>query len=113
MRRTIAGSRNLITGASQGIGKALTEEAVRRGAQVLAVARSGELLEQLREPLRNHKGSLHVLTGDVTSPEDRQRMADAIREHFGALDVLVNNAGGQLLRHHGNNAGAVAVAPRG
>jgi short-subunit dehydrogenase len=93
MRRTIAGSRILITGASQGIGKALTEETVRRGGQVLAVARSADLLEQLREPLRNQKGTLHILTGDITSSEVRQRMADAVHDQFGALDILINNAG--------------------
>jgi short-subunit dehydrogenase len=89
----IAGSRILITGASQGIGKALTVEAVRRGARVLAVARSGDLLDQLQEAVRDHKGTLHLLVGDVTSPEDRQRMADAARDQLGGLDVLVNNAG--------------------
>jgi short-subunit dehydrogenase len=93
MRRKIAGSRILITGASQGIGKALTGEAVRRGGRVLAVARSADLLEQLCEPLRDARGALHVLAGDVTSPDDRRRMAAAVQEHFGALDVLVNNAG--------------------
>jgi short-subunit dehydrogenase len=93
MRRTIVGSRILITGASQGIGKALTEEAVRRGGRVLAVARSADLLEQLREPLRTAKGSLHLLTGDVTSPDDRRRMAEAVQQQLGGLDVLINNAG--------------------
>jgi short-subunit dehydrogenase len=89
----IAGSRILITGASQGIGKALTVEAVRRGARVLAVARSGDLLDQLQDSVHDHKGTLHHLVGDVTSPEDRQRMADAARDQLGGLDVLVNNAG--------------------
>jgi short-subunit dehydrogenase len=93
MRRSIAGSRLLITGASQGIGKALAEEAVRRGGRVLAVARSIDLLEQLRESLRDAKGSLHPLTGDVTSPDDRQHMAEAARHDLGGLDVLINNAG--------------------
>jgi short-subunit dehydrogenase len=93
MRRIIAGSRILITGASQGIGKALAEEAVRHGGHVLAVARSTDLLEQLREALHEAKGTLHVLVGDVTSPDDRRRMADAARDRLGGLDVLINNAG--------------------
>jgi short-subunit dehydrogenase len=87
------GSRILITGASQGIGRALTEEAVRRGGRVLAVARSGDLLQQLQEPLRDQKGALHFLVGDVTSPEDRRRMAEAAGNRLGGLDVLINNAG--------------------
>src|SRR4051794_20116518 len=44
-RRTISGSRMLITGASQGIGKALAERAAARGAKVLVCARKVELLE--------------------------------------------------------------------
>ncbi len=92
-KRTINGLRMLITGASQGIGKALTETAAARGAKVLAVARSQDLLDQLS---REAKAKGHILEGvraDVTSPEDRQRMVDTAMDHFGGLDCLVNNAG--------------------
>ena len=51
-RRTIAGLRILITGASQGIGRALAELAARRGARVLAAARSRELLDELAQGVR-------------------------------------------------------------
>jgi short-subunit dehydrogenase len=92
-RRTIAGSRMLITGASQGIGRALALAAARRGARVLAAARSDELLSQLADEAHAAGGTLEVVRADVTSAEDRQRMADAALRHFGGLDVLVNNAG--------------------
>lgn len=91
-RRSVAGSSMLITGASQGIGQALTEAALKRGARVLAVARSEELLNELAAKHAN--APLHTLKCDITSAEDRQRMADAVDRHFsGALDILVNNAG--------------------
>src|SRR5262245_46701121 len=92
-RRSIAGARILITGASQGIGKCLAERAARRGAKVLAAARSAELLAELAREARAAGGTLETVQADVTSADDRQKMIDAAREHFGGLDILVNNAG--------------------
>jgi short-subunit dehydrogenase len=92
-RRGIAGLRVLITGASQGIGKALAAEATRRGARVLAAARSVDLLDELARSVRAAGGTLETVKADVTSAEDRGRMVEAARRHFGGLDVLVNNAG--------------------
>lgn len=85
--------RMLITGASQGIGRALALAATQRGAWVLATARSVDLLEELKRQAQGLAGRLEILVGDVTSPTDRQRMLDAAVEHFGGLDILVNNAG--------------------
>src|SRR5690348_3364415 len=92
-RRRIEGARMLITGASQGIGKALVEAAARRGARVLAVARSADLLSELVNKVRAEGGTVEPVPADITSPADRGRMVEAAREHFGGLDVLVNNAG--------------------
>jgi short-subunit dehydrogenase len=92
-RRRISGSRMLITGSSQGIGKALAEAAAARGAKVLAVARSENLLRELAEQVRSRGGTFESLAADITDPKDRQRMVEAARNHFGGLDVLVNNAG--------------------
>jgi short-subunit dehydrogenase len=92
-RRQIAGSRLLITGASQGIGKSLAEAAARRGGKVLAAARSESLLGDLAQQLRGAGLVLETVTADVTCPEDRQRMVQAALEKFGGLDILINNAG--------------------
>jgi short-subunit dehydrogenase len=92
-RRNLHGLRMLITGASQGIGKALAEEAAGRGLKVLAAARTADLLRELQDRVRAEGGTLEIVQADVTSPADRQRMADAAAQHFGGLDVLVNNAG--------------------
>lgn len=83
----------LITGASQGIGRALAEAAAARGAKVLAAARSEALLKDLVDAVRARGGTLETVQADVTSPADRQHMVDAAQKHFGGLDVLVNNAG--------------------
>jgi short-subunit dehydrogenase len=92
-RRKLQGSRVLITGASQGIGRAIAVAAARRGAKVLAAARSEELLRELAEEVRKAGFTIETVAADVTSPEDRQKMVDAAMRHFGGLDVLINNAG--------------------
>jgi short-subunit dehydrogenase len=92
-RRNITGSRILITGASQGIGKALAELAAARGAKVLVCARKIELLDDVAKEIRAKGGIIEVVQADITSPEDRQKMVAAAQEKFGGLDLLVNNAG--------------------
>src|SRR5262245_39345981 len=92
-RRNIAGLRILITGASQGIGRALAVEAARRGARVLAAARSADLLCELDAEVRAAGFLFDTVQADVTSAADRQKMADAARDLLGGLDVLINNAG--------------------
>jgi short-subunit dehydrogenase len=93
MKRSIAGSRILITGASQGIGRALAELAARRGAKVLAAARSDALLAELAEKVRAGGGIIETVHADVTGAEDRRRMIETAKRHFRGLDVLINNAG--------------------
>jgi short-subunit dehydrogenase len=92
-RRKVAGLRILITGASQGIGRALAIEAARQGAHVLAAARSADLLTALATEVRGTGGVLETVVADVTSADDRAALAGAALRHFGGLDVLINNAG--------------------
>jgi short-subunit dehydrogenase len=92
-RRQIAGLRILITGASQGIGRALALEAARGGARVLAAARSDELLAELAREATDAGHPLQTVRADVTVPADRRRMADEAVRCYGGLDVLINNAG--------------------
>jgi short-subunit dehydrogenase len=92
-RRSISGSRILITGASQGIGRALALQAVKHGANVLATARNDELLQQLSQEAIKANGRLETLHADVTSADDRQAMIAAMEQHFGGMDILINNAG--------------------
>ena len=93
MRRKLNGLRVLVTGASQGIGRALVVEAAKRGCKVLAAARSQPLLDELAAEVRAAGGTLETVAADITKPEDRAAMVSAATRHFGGLDVLVNNAG--------------------
>ena len=92
-RRTLAGLRILITGASQGIGYCLAVAAAKRGARVLAAARSSALLDELAAGVRASGGIIETVVADVTDPHGREAMVEAAKRHFLGLDVLINNAG--------------------
>lgn len=83
----------VVTGASSGMGHAIVERFVREGAQVVAVARRKERLEELAQSLEGAPGKVIVFPGDVTSKEVNEAMIDCAVENFGKLDILVNNAG--------------------
>lgn len=83
----------LVTGGSKGIGQAVVREFLSLGAEVLFTARHQDEVSELEKELKD-KGFLATgITSDVTSESDREKVADWIAEHWGKLDVLVNNAG--------------------
>lgn len=92
-RRDLDGMRILITGSSQGIGKALAEQAAKRGAMVIATARSLDLLKEVAESAKAGGGTLIPIQADITKPDDRRRMVETAEREFGGLDILINNAG--------------------
>ena len=92
-RRKLSGLRVVITGASQGIGRALAVEAARKGCRVLATARSQQLLDELAAEVRAAGGVIETVAADITKPADRAAMVEAATRHFGGADVLINNAG--------------------
>jgi NAD(P)-dependent dehydrogenase (short-subunit alcohol dehydrogenase family) len=79
-----------ITGASSGFGRALVEHAVARGARVVATARSIETLSDL---VAAAPAQVLPLRLDVTQPSSIDAALASAIAHFGAIDVLVNNAG--------------------
>ncbi len=92
-RRNLTGLRVCITGASQGIGRALVLAAARQGCRVLAAARSQTLLDDLAAEVQKAGGTIATVAADVTRPEDRTAMVETASRSFGGLDVLINNAG--------------------
>lgn len=89
----LEGKSVVVTGASSGMGKAIVELFVKEGANVVAVARRKERLEELKESLKDAPGKVAVCVGDVSKREDDEAMIDLAVKEFGKLDVLVNNAG--------------------
>jgi len=90
------GRNALITGAGSGIGRAMAVLAVERGMNVALVGRTETALQgtvdQLRDPNLGH-----VLVGDITDKADRQRLREETGRLFGHLDLLINNAGVQVV----------------
>src|SRR5258708_22411298 len=80
----------LITGASRGLGRAFTEEALKAGHRVMATARN---LEQLAEVASKFGESVRTVSLDVTNEAQAKYAVDAAIQTFGGLNVLVNNAG--------------------
>lgn len=88
-----AGRVAIVTGASSGIGAGLARGLARRGARVALVARRRERLEALAREIESRGGEALVLECDVERREQVEAAAQAIREHFGRIDLLCNNAG--------------------
>jgi NADP-dependent 3-hydroxy acid dehydrogenase YdfG len=82
-----------ITGASSGIGEATALLLAARGARVVLGARRVDKLQELAARIEAAGGQVRFREVDVTKREDVARLVDAACEHFGRLDVLVNNAG--------------------
>ncbi len=80
----------LITGASRGLGRAFTEEALKAGHRVVATARNSEHLADIASKFAE---SVRTVSLDVTNEAQAKYAVDAAIETFGGLDVLVNNAG--------------------
>ena len=83
-----------ITGGSRGLGLAMAEEFVRRGAHVAICARDAEELERARQTIEHQTGtSVMTIVCDVSDRDQVESTVQKVRNHFGSIDVLVNNAG--------------------
>ena len=87
----LEGKKALVTGGSKGIGRAIVEEFLALGAQVLLTARDEKQVDATLSELKSP--AVHALPGDVSRADDRHQLASWIQSHWGRLDILVNNAG--------------------
>ncbi|MBD8065090.1 SDR family NAD(P)-dependent oxidoreductase [Devosia sp. PTR5] len=91
--KTLADRVVLITGASRGLGYATAMEAARRGAHVVAVARTVGGLEELDDAVQAEGGSATLVPLDLRDGDAIDRLGAAIFERWGKLDGFVANAG--------------------
>ena len=96
----------LITGASHGIGPCIARALAQEGLNLVLAARSQSELEQVAANLRATGVHILAIPTDVTNPEARRALVSEALRTFGTVDVLVNNAGGDLQRefHHYSTA---------
>ena len=83
----------LVTGGSRGLGLVLAREFAAEGARVAICARDEEELERARLDLLQQGADVMAVQCDVTKNEEVENLVNAVRERFGTIDVLVNNAG--------------------
>lgn len=109
MTRNLQGRRILLTGASGGIGQALARQLADAGARLVLAARSEDKLAELARSLPDPANVLVVPT-DVTREADRLNALDRAVQHFGGLDVLINNAGVASWAHFADGSEAILRA---
>jgi len=83
----------LVTGASRGIGEAIAITLSDYGAHCLLVSRKAEALQKVAETIASRGGTADVLPCHVGDPEQIKALFSQIRERYGKLHILVNNAG--------------------
>ena len=93
----MAGQVALVTGSGSGMGRETALEMAACGARLALFARRPEPLEETAEMIRARGGDAFVVPGDTRDEDSIETAMLAIMDHYGQLDVLVNNAGGQYI----------------
>ena len=93
MKGPLDGKVAIVTGGSRGIGAEVGARLAEHGAAVVVSGRDGDRLQRAVQDLEAQGGAALGVVADVASREDCDRLVNAARQHFGRIDVLVNNAG--------------------
>jgi len=83
----------VVTGAAQGIGKAIAVSLARKGASLVVCDINLDLASETAREIETGGGRSLALKSDVTNLTDAEQMIKEAAEHFGSVDILVNNAG--------------------
>src|SRR5215470_2457165 len=93
MTKPLANRIALVTGASRGIGYATAVALAKRGAHIVALARTQGGLEELDDEIRKDGGAATLVPLSLTDTDGIARLGAALHERHGKLDILVGNAG--------------------
>jgi NAD(P)-dependent dehydrogenase (short-subunit alcohol dehydrogenase family) len=89
----LKGKTAVVTGASSGMGRDIAYHFAKEGANVIAVARRAERLNELVEHTKDFEGKVVAFSADITDKGKVEEMVDEAVKLFGRMDILVNNAG--------------------
>jgi 3-oxoacyl-[acyl-carrier protein] reductase len=99
MSQFLAGKVAIVTGGTRGIGRAIAERLLREGASVAFCGRSNDTIARVADELKKATGgTVYGEAADVSKPEDVRRFFQSVDANFGALHVLINNAGLGIFR---------------
>ncbi len=87
----------LVTGGGTGMGRATALEMAQSGARIVVLGRRPEPIEDCARIIRGAGGEAIAISGDIRQPEQIEAAMTRIRQEFGKLNILVNNAGGQFV----------------
>jgi NAD(P)-dependent dehydrogenase (short-subunit alcohol dehydrogenase family) len=99
MKIDLAGKTAVITGASRGLGEAMSLALSEAGAQIALVARDEAKLNSVKAAIEAKGGTADIFKGDVTSEADVARIAEEVKARFGKAQILINNAGTNIRKN--------------
>jgi NAD(P)-dependent dehydrogenase (short-subunit alcohol dehydrogenase family) len=99
-----------VTGAGTGIGEAAALALAREGAEIVLTGRRPAPLESVADRIRANGGKAHVQPADLTAIADVEAVGAFLRENFGRLDILINNAGLNVRDRHWDVLAPAGVA---
>lgn len=95
MDLNLTGKTALVIASSQGLGRAIAEQLVKEGANVMLTSRDEEKLKRVADELNAlGAGKAAYCRADITKVEEIQAVVRAVHDTFGRIEILVNNAGG-------------------
>jgi NAD(P)-dependent dehydrogenase (short-subunit alcohol dehydrogenase family) len=94
-----ASQRVLVTGGASGIGQAISDKFLEQDAKVAVVDVDAKAVDRWNQAHTSYHSNVQAHVGDVTDPENVATMIQAVVEHWGGLDVLVNNAAQSRYEH--------------
>ena len=89
----LSGQTAIVTGASQGLGRAVAVALGTAGARVACVARNAEKLKETVAAILEGGGQAEAFSCDVTEPDSVENVVEHVADEWGGVDILVNNAG--------------------
>src|SRR5688572_27320512 len=92
-RWSLQGKTALVTGATKGIGRAIAEELLQLGADIMIVARDADYIDKVAIEWQEKGWRAQTVIGNVGNAADREMIFNKVKSQWGGLNILVNNVG--------------------